>query len=964
MSDNFGLKIGLEGEKEFKKSLSEINQAFKVLGSEMKLVDSQFDKNDKSIEAVSARNEVLNKEIEAQKQKVETLRAALDNAASSFGENDRRTQSWQIQLNNAQAVLNGMERELSANEKAVDGVSDELNDADRSADKFADGIKDAGDSANKFSDEIKNAGDSAEKTGGRFEKLGKIAKGIGTALSAATAAIGAAVGVAAKGINDCVNVYADFDDSMRQVAATMGMKADEIENGSKSFELLENAAKEAGANTRFSASEAADALNYLALAGYDAEKSAETLPKVLNLAAAGGMDLAVTSDLVTDAMSALGMETSQLDGFIDQMAKTSQKSNTSVQQLGEAILVCAGTASSTGQDLTTLNTALGVLADNGIKGSEGGTHLRNILLSLSTPTDKAAGQLADLGISVFDASGNMRQLDSIITDLESALDSLTQEEKTNAISAIFNKTDISAVNALLSSTGGRFDELSGIISNCTGAAAEMAGTMESGLAGTTRSFNSAVEGMQIEIGSVFSDIKNEIMSDSTDIIRNFATALREADGDWSKIGSAVGAAVGDAIAIISKRLPEIIDLIMNVISMIGLTIMDNLPIVLKSVQSVIMLLVDGLIGALPQVMDAGVQIIVSIVTGISNAIPTLVPQIVRVIVQIVQTLIDNLPLILNAALQLITGLAQGLLDALPVLIEALPAIIQGIVDFLVSAIPQIIETGVRLLTALVGALLDIIQAVVEVIPQIIDGIITAVISAIPQLIEAGIKLLVSLVENLPKIITTIVAAVPKIISSVIDAVIGAVPQLIQAGITLFISLIENLPAIIVEIVKAVPQIITGIVDAFGSYFGKMSEVGGNLLKGLWQGISNAGAWLREKISGFFGGVVDSIKNFFGIHSPSTLFAELGDFMAKGLGIGFGDEMKDVTKDMVNAIPSEFDTDIKANINSDFSRGTSDTAAALDVTIPLTVDGVMLTKIVSRIQWSQNTVTVRNMGAVR
>ena len=109
MSENFGLKIGLEGEREFKKSLAEINNSFKVLGSEMKLVDSQFDKNDKSAEALTARNQVLNKEIEQQKQKIDTLRTALQNAADSFGENDRRTQSWQIQLNNAQAALNGMD---------------------------------------------------------------------------------------------------------------------------------------------------------------------------------------------------------------------------------------------------------------------------------------------------------------------------------------------------------------------------------------------------------------------------------------------------------------------------------------------------------------------------------------------------------------------------------------------------------------------------------------------------------------------------------------------------------------------------------------------------------------------------------------------------------------------------------------------------------------------------------------
>ena len=147
MSDGFGLKIGVEGEREFKKSLSEINQTFKVLGSEMKLVQSQFDKNDNSVEALTARNATLNEQIDNQKEKITTLKAALENAASSFGENDKRTQAWQIQLNNAQAALNKMERELSQNDQALDNVGDEFSKAEKKADKFGDEVKETGEQA-------------------------------------------------------------------------------------------------------------------------------------------------------------------------------------------------------------------------------------------------------------------------------------------------------------------------------------------------------------------------------------------------------------------------------------------------------------------------------------------------------------------------------------------------------------------------------------------------------------------------------------------------------------------------------------------------------------------------------------------------------------------------------------------------------------------------------------------------
>jgi len=164
VADNFGLKIGVEGEKEFKSALRDINQSFKVLGSEMKLVTSEFDKQDKSIAATAARNEVLNKAIDAQKDKISTLEAALRNASESFGENDRRTENWQIALNNANAELNNMERELEESAEEADDLGEELEDA----------------------------GDSAEKSGGKFEKLGGILKGIGVAMGAVAVAAGAA----------------------------------------------------------------------------------------------------------------------------------------------------------------------------------------------------------------------------------------------------------------------------------------------------------------------------------------------------------------------------------------------------------------------------------------------------------------------------------------------------------------------------------------------------------------------------------------------------------------------------------------------------------------------------------------------------------------------------------------------------------------------------------------------------
>lgn len=212
MADDFGLKIGLEGEKEFKKALADINQSFKVLGSEMQLVSSQFGKNEQSIDSLTAKNQVLERQIEAQKQKITTLRSALDNAAASFGESDRRTQQWQIQLNKAEAALNDMERELSGNRQAIDELSSSMSEADSAAEGLADSVAEAG--------------DAAEASGGKLDKLGGVAKGLGTALGAAIAAIGAAV---VAGSAELIRLGDSYNQAVNQISVSTGATGAELE---------------------------------------------------------------------------------------------------------------------------------------------------------------------------------------------------------------------------------------------------------------------------------------------------------------------------------------------------------------------------------------------------------------------------------------------------------------------------------------------------------------------------------------------------------------------------------------------------------------------------------------------------------------------------------------------------------------------------------------------------------------
>ena len=322
-----------------------------------------------------------------------------------------------------------------------------------------------------------------------------------------------AIGVAALGMGAAIGAFGissaktgmEFDSAMSQVAATMGKTMDEMEGEVGSVDLawgtfsgnLREYAQEMGAHTKFSAIESAEALNYMALAGYDTQKSMEMLPPVLSLAAAGNMDLARASDMVTDASSALGLTQEQTVDMVDQMAKAASKSNTSVEQLGDAMLRVGGTAKVMKGGTTELSTVLGLLADNGTKGAEAGTAMRNILMAIQG--DKFEKTFGAMGISAYDAQGNLRSLKDVFMDMQTAMDGMTDEQRTDIISKTFNARDLKNVNALLGTSAKRWDELTEAITDSEGAAQEMADTQLDNLAGDITLLKSAFEGLKISV---------------------------------------------------------------------------------------------------------------------------------------------------------------------------------------------------------------------------------------------------------------------------------------------------------------------------------------------------------------------------------------------------------------------------------------------------------------------------------
>ena len=828
---------------------------------------------------------------------------------------------------------------------AIDHARSRFVDFVRSAGEAADAADDVGGAADGAKPDVENLGEAAEKSGGKFEKLGDIMKGIGKAaaigLTAATVAVG---GFAAASVNTGMA----FDSSMSQVAATMGYSVAELNDAtseaSQNFSQLREFAMEMGANTAFSASDAAGALNYMALAGYDAEKSMTMLPNVLNLAAAGGIDLALASDMVTDAQSALGLSLDETAGLVDKMAAASSKSNTSVQQLGDAILTVGGTAKNLSGGTTELSMALGVLADNGIKGAEGGTALRNMILSLSAPTDKAAAQLAALGVEAFDAEGNLRPLNETFGDLNGALSSLTQEEQTQALNTIFNKVDLKSVNAMLGTSAERFEELGVAIDgawvnmgslsdslsdvgidltamqgnlgklgisekafsdilktsggnaeafadallkaadtgvsqedvvkalggdlgglqtafdNTSGAAQAMADTQLDNLAGDITMFKSALEGAQIVISDELSPSLRQFTQFGTESVTKLSEAFRE--GGLTGAMGTLGGILSDGLGMIVEMLPTAIDAGMQLLGALGQGLLDNTPLIIDAAIQIVTLLGDGILNSLPVLVGAGMQIIASLASGLGGMLPTLIPALVETVMLMAGTLIENLPLVIDAGMQLISGLADGIIGAIPLLVDMLPDVITSICGFVTENLSTILEQGVQILTSLATGIIGALPELIGQIPSIITGIVGTLSESFPSIVSTGVTLLLELGGG----------------------IISAIPQLVAQ--------LPSIGAAILGVLIEIPGMVLG--------------VGKSIVEGLWSGISSMASWVAEKVKGFASGIVDGIKGFLGIHSPSTVFAEIGDNMALGLGKGFGDSMKNVTEDIKGAVPAKLD----------------------------------------------------------
>lgn len=719
------------------------------------------------------------------------------------------------------------------------------------------------------------------------DKASKVIKGVNSSISGlkfgalasvGSAAMGALTGSVSGFASSVIDLGKNFSASMSEVGAISGATGSDLA-------ALEAKAREMGATTKFSATDAADGLKYMAMAGWNTEQMIAGLPPILNLAAASGEDLGTTSDIVTDALTAFGLKAQDAERFTDVLAKTSSNANTNVSMMGETFKYVAPVAGAMGYSVEDTSVAIGLMANSGIKASSAGTALRSMLTNLAKPTDQVQTAMDQLGISLTNSDGSMKSFATLTDDLRGAFSGLTEEQKSQYAATLAGKQGMSGLLAVVNASDDDINKLRDSIENCDGAAAEMAATMNDNLAGDMANLNSAWEEVKLKFfdaaeplmrgfvqfitGSVIPVIDSfaqalatmdfsGFMKGITDAIRNF---------DFSNIAGlipilATVGIVGGGLA--SKIGNPFSGLLSGGRKSKGLfkSLGTGIGNMVKGVGQGFKAVGQG-IGDMISKIEVGFgKMGRSLMTASKAANPVNLLAFAAVILAIggaitlVATQSEGLSQILNAIGTMIATVATSIGEAIGIVVESVGTAIGNILVAIAPCAEQI--------AVLVTAFMTGFAQIAEFLPAIIDSIsglftslgegistaaqgigqgIATVLNAITPMIAIIADAFVDMVDIIAGAIVQIVQALAPYIPEV-TKMVEATSQAIQAVCDSFNTLVSNISPII--------ESVTNLLDQFGSTVSEILGAAGDVVKDFGQAIRN----VLDGVSGIF----DSIGN--------------------------------------------------------------------------------------------------------
>lgn len=929
-----GITVEIGGDTtKLQTALKGVNTEIRNTQSQLRDVDKLLKLDPGNTELLAQKHRLLGDAVKETKEKLETLKTAAEQAEQALKDGTI-----------TQDQYDGLQREIVETEQKLKSLEEQAKQSGTALQEIA-----------AKGEKLKTVGDNVTEVGKKFLPVTAGVVGLGTV---------------------AVKTAADFDSAMSKVAAVSGATG-------KDLDALRDKAREMGSKTKFSASEAAEAMNYMAMAGWKTEDMLSGIEGVMNLAAASGEDLATTSDIVTDALTAFGLSAKDSGHFADILAAASSNANTNVSMMGETFKYCAPIAGALGFSAEDTAEAIGLMANAGIKGSQAGTALRTIMNNLSGDVKICGSSIGEVTVATTNADGSMRDLSDILADCRTAFAGLTESEKAQAAESLVGKNAMSGFLALMNAGEGDINKLSSAIENCDGCAAGMADTMNNNLEGQLTILKSQLQELAISFGEMLMPAIRTIVG----WIQKFVDWLNSMDEGTRKVIitiALVAAAIGPVLIIVGKvisavgtimtlvpKLMGIINAAKGVFAAFNAVCAAN-PYVL--IIAAIVALVAAFIylwnnceefrqfwidlwegikeiaiavwEALKEFFTAAWEAIKTTAVTVWNAIKDFFTGLWDGIKNIFTTVVNAISTFLTNAWNAIKNTVTTVFNAIKTFFTTIWNGIKSVITTVVTAISTFLTTAWNGIKTAITTVLNAIKTAVTTVWNGIKNTITTIVNAIKNAVTTAWNNIKSAVSNAANAIKNAVSNAFNAMLNGIKNVCGNIYGAVKGGFDKAINFVKNLAS---EAFKWGADFIGGIVNGIKSMIGKVGEavssVADKIRSFLHFSVPDEGPltdyenWMPDFIGGLAKGIEKSrgmIENAMnGVTSDLTITPRV--VAAQGVYSGSG----------VNG--AELISGINTALNTALAGGGS----AGDIVIPVYIGGDMIDEIVVTAQQRMN-----------
>jgi len=766
---------------------------------------------------------------------------------------------------------------------------------------------------------------------------------VGT-LGAGMTAAGAGIAI---GLGAAVKTTADFESAISRVGALSGAT-------DKDLESLTNTAKDLGATTSFSASQAAEGMSYLAMAGYDTNDIIASMPGLLSAAAAGQTDLATTADITSNILSGFGLQAEETARVADVLTKTFTSSNVDLSMLGETMKYVAPTAKAMGISLEEVAAASGILGNAGIQGSMAGTSLSMSLTRLASPTKEASDLMKQLGFNAFNAEGEMLPLNKIIENLQTSTADLTDEQRMHAISTIFGAESMKSMLTLMEAGPETLSKFTKELETSGGTADEIAQKQLDNLNGQLTILKSGLEAAAIAIGTALLPFIKMLVSGIQSLVDWFNGLAPSVKSTIAVVAALAAGALllGGPLLMLVGVLPliaagfatlttVIIPFIASILPIIGIVALVIAAIVgigvglvvaykkvewfrnmvntaweaiktafntaltfIKGIVQTVMTTVSAFIGEkLAQIKAFWTEngaMIMQAATNVWNVISTIISTVMNVIWSVMQAIWPVIQFLVMSTWEAIKGVIDGALNVIMGVIKAFAALFTGNWSALWDAIKQIIGGAIQFVWNLISVMfIGKIVGAVKIFASGMKSQITNLWNVIKTVFTASIGAVRNAITTGFNFIKSFVTNTLGTIRSVITSVWNGIKSFISSVINGIKSFITNgfngMMSTISSVMNSIKSVIQTGWSAAQNFLTSidLTSIGKNIIQGLVNGIGSMAGSLANKVSEMAGGIKDKIASILGIHSPSRVLMELGEWTTEGFILGIGDNIKGV-----------------------------------------------------------------------